>query len=239
MDYNSTRERLVLPEYGRHIQNMVKHALTIENRDERNRCAKTIISLMGNMFPHLRDVNDFKHKLWDHLAIMSDFKLDIDYPYELPQRSILEHHEVERVPYKDTRMHFKHYGAIVEVLIAKAIAMEDPKMRNDLITMIANHMKKSIMIQNKDLATDDRIFNDIKIMSDGKLIVDSSCVKTAFYNESVISQAANSRKCGNNLSGGNNSNSGGSNSNYNNRNNRNNRSNNNRSNNNNRNRKNN
>ena len=82
MQYNTQQKRMPLPEYGRSIQNMVDHALTIEDRSERQRCANTIINIMGNMFPHLRDVPDFKHKLWDHLAIMSDFKLDIDYPYE-------------------------------------------------------------------------------------------------------------------------------------------------------------
>ena len=86
MDYNSTRKKLVLPEYGRHIQKMVDYAVTIEDREERTRCVNSIISVMGNLFPHLRDVSDFKHKLWDHLAIMSDFKLDIDFPYNLPER---------------------------------------------------------------------------------------------------------------------------------------------------------
>lgn len=83
MQYNTQQKRMPLPEYGRSIQNMVDHALTIEDRAERQRCANTIINIMGGMFPHLRDVPDFKHKLWDHLAIMSDFKLDIDYPFEV------------------------------------------------------------------------------------------------------------------------------------------------------------
>ena len=84
MDYNTSRKQLVLPEYGRNIQNMVDYIMEIEDRDERNRLAKAVINIMGNMNPHLRDINDFKHRLWDHLAIMSEFKLDIDYPYEIP-----------------------------------------------------------------------------------------------------------------------------------------------------------
>ena len=86
MKYNTQEKRLALPEYGRNIQNMVDYCVTIEDREERKRCANSIINVMGNMFPHLRDVNDFKHILWDHLAIMSDFKLDIDYPYEIVRR---------------------------------------------------------------------------------------------------------------------------------------------------------
>ena len=89
MQYNTQQKRMPLPEYGRSIQNMVDHALTIENRSERQRCANTIINIMGNMFPHLRDIPDFKHKLWDHLAIMADFKLDIDYPYEVIRKDNL------------------------------------------------------------------------------------------------------------------------------------------------------
>lgn len=124
MDYNSTRQRLVLPEYGRHIQNMVMHAVSIEDRAERTKCANTIIAIMGNLFPHLRDVSDFKHKLWDHLAIMSDFKLDIDYPYELPEPAIL-YRKPDKMPYNNDKMRFMHYGRIVEQLIEKAIALED------------------------------------------------------------------------------------------------------------------
>ena len=89
-DYNSSREKLILPEYGRNIQKMVNHIKTIEDRDERNKAAKTVIGVMGNLNPHLRDVGDFKHKLWDHLAVISDFDLDIDSPYELALTRITE-----------------------------------------------------------------------------------------------------------------------------------------------------
>ena len=90
MQYTSELKRLVLPEYGRNVQQMVDHCMTIEDKAERTRCANTIINIMGNLFPHLRDIEDFKHKLWDHLAIMSDFKLDIDYPYEIVKKESLE-----------------------------------------------------------------------------------------------------------------------------------------------------
>lgn len=168
MDYNSTRKKLVLPEYGRHIQNMVLHAVSIEDKEERTKCARSIIGIMGNLFPHLRDISDFKHKLWDHLAIMSDYKLDINYPYE-PLKKEEYNQKPERVPYKNNRIRYMHYGKMVEQLIGNAVLIEDETERNKLTELIANHMKKSLMIQNRDSATDERIINDIKELSGGKL----------------------------------------------------------------------
>jgi hypothetical protein len=181
MDYNSTRQRLVLPEYGRHIHNMVAHAVTITDKEERTRCANSIINIMGNLFPHLRDYADFKHKLWDHLAIMSDFKLDIDYPYDITNSTILSK-KPEKLPYKNSQMKFLHYGQIVEELIAKALLLENETERQHLITLIANHMKKSLMMWNKDTVTDDRILNDIKLLSGGRLQPDEN-FKTAEFND--------------------------------------------------------
>lgn len=169
MDYNSSRKKLVLPEYGRHIQQMVDHAVTIENREERMRCAKTIIGIMGTMFPHLRDVHDFKHKLWDHLAIMADFKLDIDYPYEVPAPAMFQT-KPSKVPYQTGKMRFMHYGRIVHELIDKAIAHPNEDEKKVLIQLIAGHMKKSLMTFNKDSATDERVIDDLKQLSKGLLI---------------------------------------------------------------------
>ena len=109
MEYNTQQRVLPLPEYGRSIQNMVDHCLTIEDRAERQRCANTIINIMGNMFPHLRDVPDFKHKLWDHLAIMSDFKLDIDFPYEIIKKDNLIT-KPDVIPYPSSKIRYRHYG---------------------------------------------------------------------------------------------------------------------------------
>ncbi len=185
MDYNSTRQRLALPEYGRHIQNMVIHAVSIENKEERTKCAHTIIAIMGNLFPHLRDVNDFKHKLWDHLAIMSDFKLDIDYPYDIVEPSTL-YRKPEKMPYQNGNMKFMHYGRMVEQLIEKAILLEDETERHQLINLIANHMKKSLMIWNKDSATDERILKDIRNLSAGRLNLGEG-FKIAEFNENGYS----------------------------------------------------
>ena len=147
---------------------MVDHALTIEDREERQRCADTIVNIMGGMFPHLRDVPDFKHKLWDHLAIMSDFKLDIDYPFE-PLRPEDLSSKPEKVPYQNHQTKWRHYGYTVQELIAKACDMEDSDEKQHLLAMIANHMKKSYYMMNKDVPEDVKIFEDINYLSQGKL----------------------------------------------------------------------
>ena len=118
MEYTTLQGKLIMPEYGRNIQQMVSHALTIEDREERTRCVKTIINIMGNLFPYLRDVNDFKHKLWDHVAIMSDFKLDIDFPYEVLLEENL-YTRPETIPYKNSRIRYQHYGRTLEEMIEK------------------------------------------------------------------------------------------------------------------------
>ena len=168
MEYNTQQRKLPLPEYGRSIQNMVDHALTIEDRAERQRCASTIINIMGNMFPHLRDVPDFKHKLWDHLAIMSDFKLDIDYPYEIVKKDNL-HTKPDSIPYPKTNIRYRHYGRTLEKLIKKATDFPEGEERKQLIQLIANHMKKSFMAWNKDVVDDKKIFDDIKDYSRGAI----------------------------------------------------------------------
>jgi hypothetical protein len=149
---------------------MVDFALTVEDREERNRVVKSIIAIMGNMYPHLRDVSDFRHKLWDHLAIMSDFKLDIDSPFELPTKEKLAE-KPEKVPYNNQRIKYRHYGKTIEALIAKAIEIEEQKEKDALILMIANHMKKSFINWNKDSVPDEKIFQDIVELSNGKLII--------------------------------------------------------------------
>lgn len=168
MEYNTQLKRLVLPEYGRNIQNMVDHALSIEDRAERTRCAHTIIDIMGNMFPHLRNVEDFRHKLWDHLAIMADFKLDIDYPYEIVKKENL-YNRPDKVAYKTKRVTYKHYGRYVEDLIEKCSAMEPGKERNNLTSMIGNQMKKSFLTWNKETVDDKKIIDDMRELSRGDI----------------------------------------------------------------------
>ncbi len=176
MEY-SDRNDLILPEYGRNIQQMVNHAVTIEDREERTRCAKTIINIMGNLFPYLRDINDFKHKLWDHLAIMSDFKLDIDYPYEVYKTKEDLHSKPESVPYKNSRIKYMHYGRTLEQMIDKAIAYPDGDEKNQLILLIANHMKKCFLTWNKESVSDEKIFKDLAELSEGQLSINQDIIK--------------------------------------------------------------
>jgi len=168
MDYNSNRSKLAIPEYGRNLQNMVNHILTIDDRDERNRAARTIIDIMGTMYPYLRDINDFKHKLWDHLAIMTNFQLDIDYPYDPPSPEFFNT-PPKRIPYSFNQVKYRHYGKTIEYLIAKAAVHEDEKERDQLVKLIANHMKKSYVMWNKDSVADEKILLDIEELSKGKI----------------------------------------------------------------------
>ena len=168
MDYNTSRKKLNLPEYGRNIQQMVDHLSTVEDRDERNRLARVLIGIMGNMNPHLRDVNDFKHKLWDHLFIMSDFKIDIDSPYPIPNLETYQE-KPKTVPYPTQPITFKHYGRSIELMIQKAIDMEEGQQKEALTQLIANHMKKAYLMWNKDSVSDEDVLKDLVRLSKGKL----------------------------------------------------------------------
>ena len=172
-NYNTQRKKLVLPEYGRNIQKMVDHLNTIEDREERNRAAKAIIGIMGNLNPHLRDVADFKHKLWDHLAIMSDFKLDIESPYEAPVPEVL-YEKPKSIPYNTESIRFKHYGKVMEQLINQASDYPEGEEREILIRLIANHMKKCYLTWNREVVEDEVIFEDLKTLSRGRIVVDKS-----------------------------------------------------------------
>jgi len=167
-DYNTQRKRMSLPEYGRNVQKMVDHIKTIENRDERNRAAKTIISIMGNLNPHLRDIGDFKHKLWDHLALIADFELDIDSPYPVPEPSkFIE--KPKQVAYKQGDIRFLHYGRIIELLIEAASVMDDGDEKEYLTNLIVNQMKKSYVTWNRGQVADEVIIGDMKLLSRGRL----------------------------------------------------------------------
>ena len=167
-DYNTQQKKLIMPEYGRNVQQMIDHCVSIEDREERTRCANTIINIMGNLFPHLRDVDDFKHKLWDHLAIMSDFKLDIDYPYEIIRKENLRT-KPDRIPYTLTPIRYRHYGKTLERMIKKCEDYPDGPERDQLISLLANHMKKSFLTWNKEVVDDDKIFKDLRKYSHGRI----------------------------------------------------------------------
>ena len=168
MEYSTSRNHLILPEYGRNIQKMVEHVITIEDRDERNRAAQEIINIMGRMNPHLRDINDFKHKLWDQLMLMSDFKLDIDSPYPVPTRETFEERP-NRIEYTTGTLKYRYLGRIMEKLIKAATELENEEERAELVKIITNHMKKSYLIWNRDVVEDQVIFNMLEEISNGKL----------------------------------------------------------------------
>jgi uncharacterized protein DUF4290 len=160
MDYNTQRQKLLLPEYGRNVKKLVDYAKTITDKEERNKVARAIINIMGNLNPQFRDMTDFKHKLWDHLSIISDFELDVESPYPPPERNVL-YEKPGNVPYKDQKIRWKHYGKVIEGLIQKAVEMEAGEEKNALIKIIANHMKKSYLKWNRDVVDDSHIFEDL------------------------------------------------------------------------------
>jgi hypothetical protein len=169
-DYNTQRKRMALPEYGRNIQKMVDHIKTIEDRVERNRAAKTIIQIMGNLNPHLRDEGDFKHKLWDHLALIADFDLDIDSPYPTPEPSKFKE-KPKQVPYQQGNIRYLHYGRVIELMVDAASEMKEGEEKEYLTTLIVNQMKKSYITWNRSQVADEVIIGDLKLLSGGKVKV--------------------------------------------------------------------
>ena len=172
-DYNTSRKNLVLPEYGRHIQKMVDYIRDTKDKEERNRLAQALINVMGNLNPHLRDIHDFKHKLWDHLAIMSEFKLDIDYPYTIPVPETFQE-KPRIVAYPQVQIRYKHYGKVLQQMVEYACTMPDDEERRSLVHVIANHMKKSYLTWNRDAVDDKVIINDINTLSKGQIKLDET-----------------------------------------------------------------
>lgn len=168
IEYNTERSKLHIPEYGRHFQKMVDHAVAIEDREERNRIAKAIISVMGNLQPHLRDVPDFQHKLWDQLFIMSDFRLDVDSPFPITSKETLQQRP-EPLNYPQNHPKYRFYGNNIKRMIDVAIKWEKGDMRDGLEYAIANHMKKCYLNWNKDSVEDSVIFGHLKELSDGAI----------------------------------------------------------------------
>ncbi|OFY58705.1 MAG: hypothetical protein A2V50_01285 [Bacteroidetes bacterium RBG_19FT_COMBO_42_10] len=167
-DYNTQRKRMALPEYGRNVQKMVDHIKTIEDRAERNRAARTIIQIMGNLNPQLRDEGDFKHKLWDHLALIADFQLDIDSPYPSPELTkFIE--KPKQIPYQQGDIRFLHYGRIIELMIDAACEMKEGEEKEYLTSLILNQMKKAYITWNRSQVADEVIISDMKMLSGGKL----------------------------------------------------------------------
>jgi hypothetical protein len=168
LEYNGHRPHLIIPEYGRHIQKLIDHCIKIEDIAERNKMAKAIVDVMGNLQPHLRDVPDFKHKLWDQLFIMSDFKLEVDSPFEKPEKEVLQA-KPESLPYPKSASKYRFYGNNIQTMINVALTWDEGEAREALSLAIANHMKKCYLNWNKDTVDDQVIFKHLIELSDGKI----------------------------------------------------------------------
>jgi len=168
LEYNSERENLLIPEYGRHIQKLVDHCIALPTKEERNEMAKAIIEVMGNLQPHLRDVPDFKHKLWDQLFIIADFKLDVDAPYDVLSKAELKA-KPDALPYPINATKYRFYGNNIQIMIDEAVTWEDGDLKEKLNYTIANHMKKCFLNWNKDTVEDTVIFKHLTDLSNGKI----------------------------------------------------------------------
>jgi len=168
LENNSERETLHIPEYGRHIQKLVNHCKEIQDKEERNKMAKAIVEVMGNLQPHLRDVPDFKHKLWDQLYIIADFKLDVDAPYQVLTKDEIQT-KPEKLHYPRTPSKYRFYGNNIQIMINEVITWDEGEMKDTLNYTIANHMKKCFLNWNKDTVEDDVIFKHLLELSDGKI----------------------------------------------------------------------
>tara|TARA_B100001287_G_scaffold275990_1_gene285320 strand:- start:4833 stop:5465 length:633 start_codon:yes stop_codon:yes gene_type:complete len=183
LEYNTLREDLIIPEYGRHIQKMINHASSRKTKEERNKLANSIISVMGNLQPHLRDVSDFQHKLWDQLFIMSDFKLDVDSPFEKPSKEILNTKPAP-LDYPQNFPKYRFYGNNIKIMIDEAVKWDNGEMKDALVYTIANHMKKCFLNWNKDSVKDQVIFDHLYELSDSKIDIRNS--KEELLDSSVL-----------------------------------------------------
>lgn len=173
LEYNTEREHLIIPEYGRHLQKMINYAKAIESREERNKVAKSIIAVMGNLQPHLRDVPDFQHKLWDQLFIIANFDLDVESPYPIPDKEEL-FRRPERLSYPQNHPKYRFYGNNIKTMIDVAITWEEGDLKDALVYTIANHMKKCFLNWNKDTVEDDVILAHLAELSNNQLTLKSS-----------------------------------------------------------------
>lgn len=192
MEYNTTRNHLIMKEYGRHIQKMVEYLLSIENKEERQRNAYAVIELMGFLNPHLKNVEDFRHKLWDHLFLISDFTLDVESPYPIPTRETLKA-KPERLAYPKRYPRFNHLGKNIEVVIDKALSEENPEKKQGFANAIAYYMKLTYSNWHKELVHDDAIQSELSSITKGEL---------EFNNRPFVKHQPNNRQDSDDYGGG-------------------------------------
>ena len=172
MEYNTTREKLILPEYGRNVQNMISHAMEIKDRSERNRATQAIIEVMGQLNPHLRDVDDFRHKLWTHLFLMSDFKLDVDSPYEIPKEEVLNE-KPDLMKYPTGKIKYGHYGKYTQQILSDSSEIQNPEDKELLKKSMGNFMKKQYLTHNNGAVENHVIAENLNELSDGELTLEN------------------------------------------------------------------
>ncbi len=172
LEYNTTRGKLILPEYGRNVQNMISHAMELENREERNRAAQAIIEVMGQLNPHLRDVDDYRHKLWTHLFVMSDFKLEVDSPYDIPKLETLNE-KPKLIDYPKSSIKYGHYGNYTQAILEASRETTEPKEKEYLKNSMANFMKRQYLSHNNDAVENNVIAENLKELSKGCLILEN------------------------------------------------------------------
>lgn len=189
MDYNSTREKLIIPEYGRNVQQMAAYVVSIDDREKRTNMAKVLIGVMAQLHPENRDTTDYKQKLWDHLHIISGFKLDVDGPYPPPSPDIIDKKPLQ-IAYPQTNIRFRPYGKNIENIIRKACEFEDGPEKDALVKNIANHLKKSYLNWNRDSVNDELITGHLAELSHGKLKL-SDDTRLAHTNDLLRSAPSN------------------------------------------------
>lgn len=172
MEYNTARGKMLLPEYGRNVQNMIQHAMDLKDREERNRASQAIIEVMGQLNPHLRDVDDYRHKLWTHLFVMSNFELDVDTPYEIPQEEELQERP-ERVPYPKSKIRFGHFGQYTQKILEQSKSMEDEGEREYMTNSMGNFMKKQYLVHNNSSVENNVIADQLGELSNGELKIEN------------------------------------------------------------------
>jgi len=185
MEYNTIRDYLPLKEYGRNVKKMISHILTVEDREKRTKLCESTINVMSQLNPTGKDTDDYWHKLWDHLYILSNFKLDIDSPFPMPEATILSK-KPEPIAYPKNRIRFRHYGKTIERMIAKANGMEEGEEKQAFVSVIGNHLKKLYITWNRDSVNDELIIEQLALLSNGKLIMDRNFELTKTHE--IISQ---------------------------------------------------
>lgn len=197
MEYNTTRSKMLMPEYGRNVQRMVEYLMTIEDKDRRRKNAEAIIELMGTLNPHLKTIEDYKHKLWDHLVQMTDFKLDVDAPYPPPTPEQL-YKKPEPLPYPQDHIEHRHMGKNLEALIQKALEEQDLEKKQGLTQAIGYYMKLAYTNWHKEPVHDDMIRNELAALTNGKLVYESGGYRVHFDLRSNFKQQQNNGRNNNN-----------------------------------------